>query len=178
MLKKLDDVLTELKAAVVNITPKSQKKYLHKKLVGLDYLGDENQYPLCPFNTPEFLEFLKNHPKMGFRFHCGENIPGSEEAQLIHLAIASKVILDIISEMEKLEPKRESCYLRIGHGIGFSNTVHDSPTTHDYFVKFATAQAILKSHQIPLEVCPTSNNYLLYSNHNRKALMYKSNSFV
>jgi len=74
-------------------------------LVGLDFVGDEIQHPVCPFVHDIFINFakerIKDQPHFGFRIHCGENLPidthvRTEVEGFYQMAVSSAVLIKMI----------------------------------------------------------------------------------
>ena len=171
---------------------------LHNMCVGLDYVGDEWGQPHCPFALPKFTKFLKAERdrrggRFGFRYHCGEiYLPlqdqGMSEQQLLHMAISSAVIVQILTAVgytpaeHDLVKNRGNVHrmpapppLRIGHGVGFGPYLRSIPlptkanltweTRLDSLIKdpaeyIRRALFYMRECEIPIEVNLTSNDYL------------------
>jgi len=150
---------------------------VHQHCVGLDYFGDEEAYPYCPFGQDQFLQFLKKErntrkASFGFRYHCGEcDRPEPDRYLTAHMEISSQVICDILRfvEQEKLGSSDGQCPpLRIGHGIAFKHWIglNDLPKNPT----IVEAIAAMKKHNIPIEINITSNYYLSWQEYGRIAL--------
>lgn len=144
---------------------------LHTRCVGLDYLGDEWQYPHCPFALKEFLSFLasereERHGAFGFRYHCGEADQSSPDYQIAHMGASAAVILRILKKCPPEEGTPPP--LRIGHGILFRHFLYlkETPGFNDESPKGQLLNAIkealasMRKFKVPVEVNLTSNHYL------------------
>ena len=130
--------------------------------------------------------------KFGFRYHCGEiYLPLQDssvnERQLLHMAISSAVIVEILTKigwvpetMKLANERRENESsrlsnppLRVGHGVGFlpylpqipeatsrhqMSSFKDLARNPDDYIK--RALFYMREMEIPVEICLNSNNFL------------------
>lgn len=154
---------THLKELEV-LRTKIESKYLMDRLVGLDYLGNEEDRPYCPFGLPEFCKYVmevrkKHNGRFGLRYHCGEFFFDPQKKQYqSHMAISAQIIQRIIDSFD-----HQALPLRIGHGVAF---LHYIPMMHledlDKGRKCVVdALVSMKRARIPIEVNLRSNNVLL-----------------
>lgn len=145
-------------------------------IVGLDYVGNEEDHPYCPFGLEPFTEFLLRcrkefNPRFGFRFHCGEISAEGNKFNLLHMAISGVIITAILKAFETDPPPVSpvSFPLRIGHGVAFLD-----PRIRGYLFMddddlknsaFEIKQCLAKMHKwkVPIEVNLKSNEILLQS---------------
>lgn len=132
---------------------------LRKKLVGLDYAGDESKQKFCTFHLAEFQTFLCKHLKVGpfgFRIHAAECLPLDLDAVLIedHLLSLAETITPLLNRFGFLSP----CPIRIGHGIGLAWALKNPRKVNATIHEMCT---LIKTYDVPIEVCLTSNVHLL-----------------
>jgi len=156
---------------------------LHQKCVGLDYFGDEHEFPHCSFALKKFTDFLfyerdERDGHFGFRIHAGELCQYHNDwAFKLHMGVVSINIITILTAYKAHcngQPQSSRGgkvpLIRIGHGIGFDMFLDEGPVplvddgtyTHGQLLasKIPLALQMMKENKIPIEVCLTSNSVL------------------
>lgn len=144
------------------------KKTYKSKVVGLDWVGDENGLPYCALIHTRILTLIKNKntklKKFGLRLHAAEGVlqnSTTDENGIMFYAFAFHMFV-LISQVKKVNETggTDKLPFRIGHGVAFLYGL-SSPKQNKLDLDLHEFRKFLKDNNIVCEVNPSSNHMLL-----------------